>query len=273
MKKNELTGINEKKCNEGNTVPDREEIIKKKISIGMQQKSSEFDRYIDLVQTLMVESQKTGLSKQTNAKMKALFPFLQQGVGVELNVELFIKNSEKDEDYERSFFKNNVYSDKWDNDIRYKRNKGYDQVNSFQIFKAKNPLINKDRFQNMISDRIIKNAKATQIKPKDSPVKVEVKEPKKNIVKPVKKVIVTKAEPSNSISYADKTLSNHVFKIKQFWDGANTNYPYSFKKKKIVFRNGGKNIDRIEYLDHSKKMIPTMLLEDDPMNSDFKDIN
>lgn len=56
----------------------------------------------------------------------------------------------------------------------------------------------------------------------------------------------------------ERLISNHIVKVRSFWDGSYASYPHSFKKLCVMITENSNEICAEETIDHSKKVIPTM---------------
>lgn len=59
----------------------------------------------------------------------------------------------------------------------------------------------------------------------------------------------------------ERLISNHILKVRSYWEGSNVSYPHSFKKLSLGLTKKSNENCVVETLDHSKKLIPTMFTE------------
>ena len=56
----------------------------------------------------------------------------------------------------------------------------------------------------------------------------------------------------------ERLISNHIVKVRSFWDGSYASYPHSFKKWCMTITENLNEVCVEEVIDHSKKVIPTL---------------
>lgn len=247
-----------------------------KLEMNINSENGKFDQFMDFVERVKGEKNSKEISDEIQNELRNWFPFVNKNMTVYLNIELYVKND--------SAFKGNTV----EKTLTIPKMKFPEPLARFSPINNKHDPITIDK-------QIFIEGKETEIVPKklfipgfkqkiDSKANnsFESSNKKKNIknildieldnihlstllrkkngdLPDVTRIAANRQFRPNELN--EKLISNHILKVRNYWNGSNISYPYSFKRLSLDLTEKSHENYIVETLDQSKKLIPTMFSE------------
>lgn len=230
-----------------------------------------FGQFLDFVERAMSQKRSNEMSTEIQTELQTWFPFINSNMTVFLNVDIHVKeNAEKNKTLEKPQCEQKIilpkplprsFADNPDFKTKFSDGKSNIFMPEIQMPTAK---------------MFIPTSRAILDTQQISSCELEPNKKNTTITRDVEldnlylSGLLRKREDGPQISRTaiyrplklddlnERLISNHIVKVRSFWNGSTPSYPHSFKKlvNFLVEGNNESNIEEI--IDHSKKVIPTM---------------
>lgn len=242
-----------------------------KLEIDPQKSKDQFNHFLNFVEKVTKDKDARNLSQEAIQELKNWFPFIKNDMTVFLNIDLYLEDQQQTEpdvptklpniqkvlfptplprkvseptqqavDMTESSVEEQLKSDTTPEKLFIPGVKKYSELELSKPFEVN---LNKRNISNKLDVEVDNMFLSNLLKKRNGD--------DHNVVR----TYITKSFKPDDLNV--KLMANHVAKVRSFWDGSNTNYPHSFKKKILVTLQKNRESYIIETQDHSKKTIPT----------------